>query len=166
MRNQNAVRCGSGSGSGSGPSGMVQLTPHLASLDGTGEFPQPKEEVGAHGQGVGQLVEMENPATPVTKTRPIPSNFVWRLDGGRRHSPGEPPIDIDEGAMAVDVPAFRDSFDPWGQHHEHQEDDGRCKGCSKIAKARAAAAAAVAAAEATTAAAASHHATPSQSSGT
>jgi len=45
--------------------------------------------------------------------------------------------------VAVEVPALRHSFDPWGALGE-EEEDGRCKGCIKILKARAAAAAAAA----------------------
>jgi hypothetical protein len=45
-------------------------------------------------------------------------------------------------AVAVDVPALRASFDPWGQQ-QREEENGRCKGCTKISKARAAAATAV-----------------------
>jgi len=91
---------------------------------------------------------MENSSSSPRNNRPIPRNFVWRLHGGRSSSSNSLTETLteggDKGDMAVDVPALRDSFDPWGQH-EKEEDDGRCKGCSKIARARAAAAVAAAA---------------------
>ncbi|KAK0644068.1 hypothetical protein B0T16DRAFT_192701 [Cercophora newfieldiana] len=129
--------------------GMVQLTPDLASLEGTDMFPRPKEQAGEDShQRTTQLVQMENSSSITSNARPIPRNFVWRLHGGRSSSSTSLTETLAEGGdggeMAVDVPALRDSFDPWGQH-EKEQDDGRCKGCSKIAKARAAAAVAAAA---------------------
>ncbi|KAK4452636.1 hypothetical protein QBC34DRAFT_397956, partial [Podospora aff. communis PSN243] len=89
---------------------------------------------------------MENSSSS-PNPRPIPRNFIWRLHGGRSSSSTSLTETLteggDRGGMAVEVPALRDSFDPWGQH-EKEEDDGRCKGCSKIAKARASAVAAAA----------------------
>jgi hypothetical protein len=128
----------------SGSSGIVQVTPDLASLEGTGTFPRRKEQVGAGSEKAAQSVQMENSSSSARNSRPIPRNFVWRLHGGRSSSSTNLTETLteggDRGEMAVDVPALRDSFDPWGQH-EKEEDDGRCNGCSKIAKARAAAAA-------------------------
>ncbi len=145
MRNQTAAQSGS--------SRMVQPTPDLTSLNGTGEFPPSQEEVGPDKQTVIHTVQMEEVSSFPRTSRPIPRNFVWRLHGGRRSSSTSPTKSAEpeggEKEMAVDliVPALRDSFDPWGHHHEREEaeEDERCKGCSKILKARAAAAAAAAA---------------------
>lgn len=124
---------------------MVQSPPDLASFNGTGPSLQKMEEAGACGDSLDKLIQRETVSSPSTVTRPIPRNFVWRLHGGRRSSstsPTESTSEQGDMAVAVEVPTLRDSFDPWGAH-EKEEEDGRCKGCSKILKARAAAAAVV-----------------------
>ncbi|KAK3941409.1 hypothetical protein QBC46DRAFT_382634 [Diplogelasinospora grovesii] len=108
--------------------GMVQFTPDLASLVGIGEIPCNMEETGPVRGGLVQMKEFSHK----TVVRPVPSNFVWRLHGGRRSSSTN---SIEFGDMAVDVPVPRGSFDPWNQ--QVKEENGRCKGCAKISKARA-----------------------------
>ncbi|KAK0707846.1 hypothetical protein B0H67DRAFT_647983 [Lasiosphaeris hirsuta] len=131
---------------------MVQSPLDLASLVGTGEIPCCKEEFGPSKRRLAQSVQstqgVQMEQDSLQHPRPIPRNFVWRLHGGRRSSSTSLPET--EGDMAVEVPALRESFDPWGHHenHDKEEEDGRCKGCSKISKARAAAAAAAAVAAA------------------
>ncbi|KAK1755507.1 hypothetical protein QBC47DRAFT_380547 [Echria macrotheca] len=110
----------------------------------TGRLSSKMGVTGASSDLVENPVQTEGPlSSPIT--RPIPRNFVWRLQGGRRPSSTDLTESTVNGNMtvAIEVPALRGSFDPWGQHEK--EEDG-CKGCSKILKARAAAAAAAAAA--------------------
>ncbi|GAB1315580.1 hypothetical protein MFIFM68171_05790 [Madurella fahalii] len=118
---------------------MAQTALDLASSLGSGRT---SHEMGESGISEEILLQMQVAPSPA---RPIPKNFVWRLDGGRRSSSAS--LSDIRGDMAVDVPVLRETFDPWS-HDEHEEDDdgqeGRCKGCTKISKARAAATAAAA----------------------
>ena len=122
---------------------MVQLTPDLASLAlaGPSEIPCNMGDSGDQNSKTNavqfQTFSLEHHQSQ--QLRPIPKNFVWRLQGGRRSSStsltkpkAQAPKRQD---MAVDVPVLRDSFDPWNQHQ--RDEDGGCKGCSKISKAKA-----------------------------
>ncbi|KAK4654987.1 hypothetical protein QC762_405830 [Podospora pseudocomata] len=77
-------------------------------------------------------------ATDNGPVRPVPQNFVWRLYG--RSNSSSTSVKVNPGDMALGVPVLRETFDPWRCHDGHDEDDGGCKGCIKINKARAAAA--------------------------
>ncbi|KAK3315974.1 hypothetical protein B0H66DRAFT_560053 [Apodospora peruviana] len=123
---------------------MVQSPPGLASSAGLDKIPCDEEKPGATGESVIQM--HENSQQP---SRPVPKNFVWRLSygGGRSNSSAiltETAASAADDDMAVDVPVLvpRHSFDPWTQHDLLKEEDGRCRGCTKISRARAAAAAA------------------------
>lgn len=125
-------------------SGMVHATPDLASFDSSAEMPCTMRAPGPGKMKTGQAVQSSDsisPAPSPPKARPIPRNFVWRLGGGRRSSSSTTEAEIEERdmAVAVDVPALRVSFDPWGQQQREEENE-RCKGCTKISRARAAAA--------------------------
>lgn len=123
---------------------MVHATPDLASFDSSAEIPCTMRAPGPGRMKTGQAVQSSDssPAPSPPKARPIPPNFVWRLGGGRRSSSSTTEAEIEERdmAVAVDVPALRVSFDPWGQQQQREEENERCKGCTKISKARAAAA--------------------------
>ncbi|KAK3361673.1 hypothetical protein B0T24DRAFT_112857 [Lasiosphaeria ovina] len=97
------------------------------------------EEVGTLGETPLQIGDISR-----SPSRSIPPHFVWRLHGGRRSSTTsltETPEATGRavGDMAVDVPVLRDSFDPWGSHEKEDDDNGRCKACARISRARAAA---------------------------
>ncbi|KAK3380958.1 hypothetical protein B0H63DRAFT_523696 [Podospora didyma] len=131
---------------------MVPSTPDLASLDRAGEISDHQEEIGANrladAASVQMQVDLSSPSSPSSPTRPIPKSFIWRLYGGRSSSSSNslplteaPNVnDVNDMAVMVDVPVLRDSFDPWGHHHHEKDlsDDEQCKGCSRIARARAA----------------------------
>lgn len=110
---------------------MAQSTPELASCLSSGEMSCKNGESGASGELPVQNQDDSDPP------RLAPQNFVWRL---ARRSPSVSSDDlVVEGEMAVDVPVLRECFDPW--RHDRLEEtgdgsEGRCRGCSKIPKAR------------------------------
>ncbi|KAK3897887.1 hypothetical protein C8A05DRAFT_47640 [Staphylotrichum tortipilum] len=128
---------------------MAPRTPDLASWLASGTTSRRREETGAAGtpgtggaSGLSAAIQNHGLASP---TRPIPRTFVWRL-GGRSSSPEPARAAVGlSHDMAVDVPVLRECFDPWDGHHQHADaegggQEGRCRGCNKISKARAAAA--------------------------
>lgn len=126
---------------------MAQSIPDVAPSPGSGEISSAMEESGCFGESPLQKQDCSN------IIHPLPRNFIWRLGGGRRNSSADETRDQKElQDMAVDVPVLRETFDPWsnGQHNEDEKrQDGRCKGCDKISRTRAARAATAAAAAAT-----------------
>lgn len=115
---------------------MAHAAPDLASCLGSGEKSRKEGDFGAPVEP-----EVQN-QDPPNHARLIPQNFVWRL-AGRPTSSTSSADDVVDGDMAVGVPVLRERFDPWRHDPLEEELDGqeeRCKGCSKIPKARAAAA--------------------------
>ncbi|EAQ85317.1 hypothetical protein CHGG_09331 [Chaetomium globosum CBS 148.51] len=115
---------------------MAHAAPDLASCLGSGEKSRKEGDFGAPVEP-----EVQN-QDPPNHARLIPRNFVWRL-AGRPTSSTSSADDVVDGDMAVGVPVLRERFDPWRHDPLEEELDGqeeRCKGCSKIPKARAAAA--------------------------
>jgi hypothetical protein len=115
---------------------MAHAAPDLASCLGSGEMSRKEEDFGAPGE-----LEVQN-QDPPSRAGLIPQNFVWRL-AGRRTSSTSSADDVVDGDMAVGVPVLRERFDPWRHDPQEEKHDGqeeRCKGCTKISKARAAAA--------------------------
>jgi hypothetical protein len=104
---------------------MAQPTPEVASCLGSGNMSRREEEPGAFHETV---QNQDSPSPP----RSLPRNFVWRRCPSSASSD-----DSAVGDMAVDVPVLRECFDPWSHHCQDEAEDG-CRGCSKIAKARAA----------------------------
>ncbi|KAK0744369.1 hypothetical protein B0T21DRAFT_87847 [Apiosordaria backusii] len=122
---------------------MVRFDPDLASSTRPSKTPCNMEELGEPGRPSQQegSESVQKPGTTDNgPVRPVPQNFVWRLYGGRSSSDSTSVKDS-SGDMALGVPVLRETFDPWRCHDGHDEDDGGCKGCIKINKARAAAAA-------------------------
>lgn len=108
---------------------MAQSTPDLAPSLASGAIPSKMEEFGDSEESPLQKQDVSDPP------RLIPQNFVWRLGGRQSSSTDQTNV---AGAMAVDVPVLRETFDPWnnGQHYEKEDGQGgRCRGCSKISKA-------------------------------
>ena len=114
---------------------MAHAAPDLASCLGSGEMSRKEGYFGTPGEP-----EVQN-QDPPGRAGLVPQNFVWRF-AGRRTSSTSSADEVVAGDMAVGVPVLRERFDPWRHDPQEEENDGqeeRCKGCSKISKARAAA---------------------------
>ncbi|KAH6843262.1 hypothetical protein B0I37DRAFT_215188 [Chaetomium sp. MPI-CAGE-AT-0009] len=111
---------------------MAHAAPDLASCLGSGEMSRKREDFGPPSEP-----EVQNQHSP-GRARLAPQNFVWRL-AGRRTSSTSSADDVVDGDMAVGVPVLRERFDPWRHDPQEEEQEERCKGCSKIPKTGAAA---------------------------
>lgn len=113
---------------------MAKPNPDLASSFGSGQI---SRRMGESGVSQGTILQDQESSSP---SHPIPQNFVRQLRGGEGTNSAGP--SDSHGDMAVGVSGVRHAFDPWNNNKSLEDEDGRCKGCTKISKVKAAARAA------------------------